>query len=111
MNYATIRQNDLTVVLSIYPAASTEPEGTEEGATPRLFAAAGPALAAKDRGEVLALLPKIAAILKSLHKAHLDGKLDAGDLQAMQQLEVWYSQLLAEKERAAPAAPREPDQE
>jgi hypothetical protein len=96
MNYETIRMNDLTVVLSI--AAPTAPAG-EAGAeaAPRLFGAAAPAPAAgQDRSDLQALAPKIASILETLHKAHLDGRLNFGDLQAMQQLELWYSQLKAE---------------
>ncbi len=102
MNYETIRSNDLTVVLSI--AAPTAPAG-EPGAetAPRLFGAAAPAPAAgKDRSDIQALLPKIAAILETLHKAHLDGRLHFGDLQAMQQLELWYSQLKAEAPSEVP---------
>lgn len=103
MNYETVRANDLTVVLSI--AAPTAPAG-EAGAetAPRLFgAAAAPAAAAgKDRSDLQALVPKIAAILETLHRAHLDGRLHFGDLQAMQQLELWYSQLKAEAPSEAP---------
>ena len=101
MNYETIRMNDLTVVLSI--AAPTAPAG-EAGAetAPQLFgAAAQPPAAGKDRSDLQALAPKIASILETLHKAHLDGRLHFTDLQAMQQLELWYSQLKAE-------APSEP---
>lgn len=103
MNYETIRSQDLTVVLSI--AAPTPPAG-EPGAetAPRLFGAAAPAPAAgKDRSDLQALVPKIAAILETLHKAHLDGRLHFGDLQAMQQLELWYSQLKAEAPSEAPS--------
>lgn len=106
MNYETIRTQDLTVVLSI--AAPTAPAG-EAGAetAPQLFgAAARPAAAAKDRSDLQALVPKIAAILETLHKAHLDGRLQFGDLQAMQQLELWYSQLKAEAPGESPAKPK-----
>lgn len=101
MNYATIRTNDLTVVLSI--AAPTAPAGEGGETAPRLFGEAAPAAGAgKDRSDLQALAPKIAAILETLHKAHLDGRLQFGDLQAMQQLELWYSQLKAETPSEAP---------
>ena len=102
MNYETIRSQDLTVVLSI---AAPTPPADEPGAeaAPRLFGAAAPAPAAgKDRSDLQALVPKVAAILEALHKAHLDGRLHFGDLQAMQQLELWYSQLKAEAPSQAP---------
>lgn len=100
MNYETIRTQDLTAPVALYPtslrstgpaeAVPDRPWGTPEGLT---------AEGTKARTGLLdQLIQAIANTLDVLQPAHRAGTLLPGDTQQMQRLELWYSELQAEKE-------------
>lgn len=100
MNYETNEMRDLGVPVALYskslsPAAPTEggvsrPWGVPEGLTPE---------GTRARTEALAkMIDGVGKLLDVLQAAHRAGTLLPGDLQEMQRLELWYSELQAEKE-------------
>ncbi len=107
MNYETIKVNDLTAPVALYPTSlrsaeggDERPWGAPEGLTPE---------GTKARTDLLEqMLKALTTILDVLQPAHRAGTLHAGDLQQMQRLELWYSELQAERAHVELLKPRNP---
>ncbi len=103
MNYETSQIRDLTAPVALYSASlrpagaadagAERPWGRAEGLTPE---------GTRARTEALAkLIEGIGKLLDVLQPAHRAGTLLPGDIQQMQRLELWYSELQAEAEHVS----------
>lgn len=98
MNNETLRANDLTLVVPIYPPSSATSEATE------LLSMSAPA--PQDRASMLeGLTAKLGALLDELQGAHRGGKLNGAEIQNMHVLQIWLTHLQAERKCAGQAEP------
>ncbi len=103
MNYETIRSNDLTAPVSLY-STSLRPAGAADAGAERPWGAPGGLTAEGTRARTEAVAKVIGGIgqlLDVLQPAHRAGNLLPGDIQQMQRLELWYSELQAEAEHVS----------
>jgi hypothetical protein len=103
MNYETIRNLDLTAPVALYstsirPAGSADAGGDRPWGVPQGLSPEG----TRARTEALAkVIEGIGRLLDVLQPAHRGGTLLPGDIQQMQRLEIWYSELQAEQEHVS----------